>query len=45
MSTPHLPKRETKEQKDYVPHVTHGGQVAAAAAQHMHLNWLHFGQN
>jgi len=27
-----------------VPHVTHGGQVAAAA-QHMHLNWLHFGQN
>jgi hypothetical protein len=43
-----MSKKRAKEQKDYVPHVTHGGQVAAAAAQHMHLNianWLHFGQN
>jgi len=42
-----MSKKRAKEQKDYVPHVTHGGQVAAAA-QHMHLNianWLHFGQN
>jgi hypothetical protein len=37
-----MSKKRTKEQKDYVPHVTHGGQVAAAAAQHMHLKMVAF---